>query len=505
MAQSDNARQHLLPRARNGCCGEHASVRRRSCNGRSGSGFRRRVLKAIRSSRLAEGLPYPLGATWDGLGVNFALFSANATKVELCLFEEGGRREVERITLPEYTDEVWHGYLPDARPGTVYGYRVHGPVRACGGASLQSQQAADRSLCPADDRPYRLEPCTVRLQGRDRRRPHVRRARQRTLHDESLRDRPGLHLGPRPAAARAVGEHHPLRSACARPDQALSRAGGEPARHLRGAGERRDHRLPDIARHHRRRAAAGPHLRRRQPSARQGPEELLGLQHDRLLRAGPALRGQRRLRLRRVQGDGGPSARCRARADPRRGLQPHRRGQRARSYPVLQGHRQRLLLQAGARPAALHQRHRHRQHGEPQQQPRAADGDGQPALLGQRHARRRLPLRPRHHPGARAARLPRGRPFPRRLPPGPDAQPGQADRRAVGHRARRLPGRPFLARLGGMERPLSRHGAGLLARRRRASCPSSRRASPPRPTCSPSAAASRGPRSTSWPRTTASR
>src|SRR5687768_16311489 len=73
-----------------------------------------------------EGRPFPLGATWDGLGVNFALFSANATKVELCLYDLRGEREIERIVLPEYTDEVWHGYLPDARPGQVYGYRVHG-------------------------------------------------------------------------------------------------------------------------------------------------------------------------------------------------------------------------------------------------------------------------------------------------------------------------------------------------------------------------------------------
>ena len=78
-------------------------------------------------SRLREGQPFPLGATWDGLGVNFALFSAYATKVELCLFDIEGKEETDRIELPEYTDEVWHGYLPDARPGTVYGYRVHGP------------------------------------------------------------------------------------------------------------------------------------------------------------------------------------------------------------------------------------------------------------------------------------------------------------------------------------------------------------------------------------------
>ncbi|KAJ3023804.1 hypothetical protein HKX48_000938 [Thoreauomyces humboldtii] len=76
---------------------------------------------------IEEGKPTPLGATWDGLGVNFALFSVHATKVELCLFSADGTEEIDRIELPEYTDEVWHGYLPEARPGTVYGYRVHGP------------------------------------------------------------------------------------------------------------------------------------------------------------------------------------------------------------------------------------------------------------------------------------------------------------------------------------------------------------------------------------------
>jgi isoamylase len=77
--------------------------------------------------RIWEGTSNQLGATWDGLGVNFSLFSASATKVELCLFDPTGTREIQRIELPEYTDEVWHGYLPDAGPGTVYAYRVHGP------------------------------------------------------------------------------------------------------------------------------------------------------------------------------------------------------------------------------------------------------------------------------------------------------------------------------------------------------------------------------------------
>src|ERR1700751_3140437 len=74
------------------------------------------------------GHPYPLGATWDGAGVNFALFSENATGVELCLFDSpDAERESRRVALTERTDEVWHGYLPEARPGQLYGYRVYGP------------------------------------------------------------------------------------------------------------------------------------------------------------------------------------------------------------------------------------------------------------------------------------------------------------------------------------------------------------------------------------------
>ena len=76
---------------------------------------------------MEAGAPYPLGATWDGRGTNFALFSANATKVELCLFDREGRRETQRVTLPERTDDVWHVYLAHVSPGQLYGYRVHGP------------------------------------------------------------------------------------------------------------------------------------------------------------------------------------------------------------------------------------------------------------------------------------------------------------------------------------------------------------------------------------------
>jgi glycogen operon protein len=77
--------------------------------------------------RVKEGSPAAHGAICDGKGTNFTLFSAHATKVEVCLFDSTGTREEERIALPEYTDQIWHGYIPGVEPGSVYGYRVHGP------------------------------------------------------------------------------------------------------------------------------------------------------------------------------------------------------------------------------------------------------------------------------------------------------------------------------------------------------------------------------------------
>ena len=76
--------------------------------------------------KLWPGKPYPLGATWDGAGVNFSLFSENATKVELCLFDRSDRQEIH-VPMREQTHQVWHVYLPEVRAGQFYGYRVHGP------------------------------------------------------------------------------------------------------------------------------------------------------------------------------------------------------------------------------------------------------------------------------------------------------------------------------------------------------------------------------------------
>jgi isoamylase len=84
--------------------------------------------------RVWPGQPYPLGATWTGLGANFAIFSAHATRVELCLFDAPDATAPSAcVPLPEHTDMVWHGYLPDVRPGQLYGYRVHGPYDPAAG------------------------------------------------------------------------------------------------------------------------------------------------------------------------------------------------------------------------------------------------------------------------------------------------------------------------------------------------------------------------------------
>src|SRR3954469_13898831 len=95
----------------------------------------------VAPSTVWRGRGHPRGATWDGAGVNFALFSKHAERVELCLFDPRGRREIERLEVRERTDFVWHCYLPDARPGLLYGYRVHGP----------------------DEGPHRFEPSKVLL------------------------------------------------------------------------------------------------------------------------------------------------------------------------------------------------------------------------------------------------------------------------------------------------------------------------------------------------------
>ncbi len=81
------------------------------------------------ASRIEEGAAFPRGASFTGVGVNFAVFSAHATAIEVCLYDDSGEHEIARFALPEYTDEIWHGHVRGLKPGQRYGYRAHGPYR----------------------------------------------------------------------------------------------------------------------------------------------------------------------------------------------------------------------------------------------------------------------------------------------------------------------------------------------------------------------------------------
>ena len=170
---------------------------------------------AVPSSQLRvwPGTPYPLGATWDGIGVNFALFSEHATRVELCLFDSVDA-EVESLTipLPEQTDMVWHGYLPDVQPGQLYGYRVHGPYEPARGHRFNPHKLVLDPYAKAIGRDVRWDDSLFGFTMGGRRHD-LRRARQRGLRAARRRRRYRLHLGRRSAAAHAVARDADLRAA----------------------------------------------------------------------------------------------------------------------------------------------------------------------------------------------------------------------------------------------------------------------------------------------------
>ena len=175
--------------------------------------------------RLEAGSPYPLGATFDGEGVNFAVFSANAEQIELCVFDSQGKRELQRYPLPEWTDEVWHGYLPDAGPGLVYGYRAYGPYEPEQGHRFNPNKLLLDPYAQQARRADQVDRRAPRLQGQGSSRgPVVRQARQCGGDAQGDgRRRPFRLVGRSPPQHALVGDGH-LRGARQGPDQA-DRAG----------------------------------------------------------------------------------------------------------------------------------------------------------------------------------------------------------------------------------------------------------------------------------------
>ena len=229
------------------------------------------------------GRPYPLGATWDGQGTNFSLFSEHATAVELCLFGDDGAEE--RLPVEQVTAYVWHVYLPEVGPGTRYGYRVHGPYLPEEGHRFNAHKLLIDPYAKAIDGGVRWDAANTLPyipDGTDHGRPRARRRGRRRRDPALHRRRRALRLGGRRRAAHPVARHRHLRGPRPRVHEPPPRGARGPAGHLRGAGLRAGARLPPGPRRDRRRAPADPPHHRRVVPRRARPDELLGLQLDRL-------------------------------------------------------------------------------------------------------------------------------------------------------------------------------------------------------------------------------
>ena len=229
------------------------------------------------------------------------------TKVEICLFDGTGQRELSRIELPEYTNQVFHGYLPDVGPGTFYGYRVHGPYEPSAGHRFNPNKLLLDPYARAHAGSLKWDPAVFGYQ--------METGDDLTFDErDSAPSCPNAWLWIPTSTGRAKPGDRPYRgtkrsstrSTLRAFTQRASRRAGEPARHLRRFRKPADGGLSHRARRDLGRTVADPHLRQRQPSAGKGAHELLGLQHHRLLCARSSLRVGRPQQPARVQGNGRP-------------------------------------------------------------------------------------------------------------------------------------------------------------------------------------------------------
>jgi isoamylase len=215
-------------------------------------------------SRIQEGLPYPRGGSWDGKGTNFAVFSANATKVEVCIFDKTGDRELDRIELPEYTDQIWHGYIEHVRPNTVYGYRVHGPYEPEAGHRFNPNKLL-------------LDPYACAHMGELKWNPAVYGYKMESADDSTFDERDSAPFMPKCIVVdpgfdwKGQPGHHQVswddtiiyETHVKGFHQAASRRPRKTSRNICRPRRKKGNRLHKIPRGHLRRAAAYPHLRHR--------------------------------------------------------------------------------------------------------------------------------------------------------------------------------------------------------------------------------------------------
>ena len=241
-------------------------------------------MTALQDARTAQELPgsqFPLGATPGDGGTNFAVASSVADAVTLCLFDDAGTET--QIPLPDYDAGVWHGFVPGVGPGQAVRVPGNRSLRSRPGPALQPGEAAARPLCPGGQRRGHVRAGGVRLRGGQPGR--AEHARLRRAH--AAQPRRGRHVRLdrwRPAQAPVLRHDH-LRGARQGVHDAPPQGAGRTARHVRRVRARGRRRLPDRPRRDRRRAAArAPERAGKLPAAARA-DELLGLQHHRLLRA----------------------------------------------------------------------------------------------------------------------------------------------------------------------------------------------------------------------------
>ncbi len=227
------------------------------------------------------GTAYPLGATYDGSGTNFALFSEVAERVELCLFDATGAET--RVDLPEVDGFVWHAFLPGVEPGQRYGYRVHGPNDPGKGLRCNPNKLLLDPYAKAIDGNIDWDESLFGYNWGD---PDSHNDQDSAAHlPKCVVINPFFDWGVDRPPRRAYHETVIYETHVKGMTQTHPELPKNAARHLRRPGAPGDHRAPHPARGHRRRADARPPLRQRLDARREGSGELLGLQHDRLLRA----------------------------------------------------------------------------------------------------------------------------------------------------------------------------------------------------------------------------